>query len=93
MVAIARDSGEVPLPRGLRAGCRVAVGDARLELGKVADDTYDVLAIDAFSSDAIPMHLMTREAFDLYDRVVRTTGWCSCTSPTASSTSNRSWRD
>ena len=37
-------------------------------------DTYDVLAVDAFSSDAIPMHLMTREAFDVYDRVVRDDG-------------------
>jgi hypothetical protein len=48
----------------------MTVGDARLELGKVDDDSFDVLAVDAFSSDAIPMHLMTREAFDVYDRVV-----------------------
>ena len=51
-----------------------------------------MLVVDAFSSDAIPMHLMTREAFELYDRVVRKTGWCSSTSPTGSSTWNRSWR-
>jgi hypothetical protein len=50
------------------------VGDARLELGKVAHDSYDVLAVDAFSSDAIPMHLMTQEAFELYDDVVKEDG-------------------
>ena len=37
-------------------------------------DSFDVLAVDAFSSDAIPMHLMTREAFETYDRVVRDEG-------------------
>ncbi len=42
------------------------LGDARLQLGRVPDASYDVLAIDAFSSDAIPTHLMTREALALY---------------------------
>lgn len=35
---------------------------------------YDVLALDAFSSDAIPLHLLTREAFDLYLRHLRPDG-------------------
>jgi hypothetical protein len=41
------------------------VGDGRLELER-RDDRYDVLVLDAFSSDAIPVHLLTDEAFALY---------------------------
>ncbi|HSQ64607.1 MAG TPA: hypothetical protein VLM85_15395, partial [Polyangiaceae bacterium] len=42
-------------------------GDARLELAK-DEGGYDLLVVDAFSSDAIPVHLLTREAFALYRR-------------------------
>jgi hypothetical protein len=41
-------------------------GDARLKLQDAARGSYDLLILDAFSSDAIPMHLMTREALALY---------------------------
>ena len=41
-------------------------GDARLTLQDAAPASYDLLILDAFSSDAIPMHLMTREALALY---------------------------
>jgi hypothetical protein len=41
-------------------------GDARLRLHEAADHAFDVLALDAFSSDAIPAHLLTREALALY---------------------------
>ena len=46
----------------------VVLGDARLTIGDAPDGTYDVLIIDAFSSDSIPMHLLTREALALYLR-------------------------
>ena len=36
--------------------------------------TYDVLAIDAFSGDAIPVHLLTREAFAIYEQALRPDG-------------------
>lgn len=46
------------------------VGDARLELAKQKSGAYDVLFADVFSSDAVPTHLITREAMTLYlDRV------------------------
>jgi hypothetical protein len=45
---------------------RVALGDARLTLAGAVGGPYDALVIDAFSSDNIPMHLLTREAFALY---------------------------
>lgn len=44
------------------------LGDARLSLEREADQHYDVLILDAFNGDAIPTHLLTREAFDLYRR-------------------------
>ena len=53
---------------------RIAIGDARLELAEGAADAYDLLAVDAFSSDAIPLHLVTREAFDIYDRALAEDG-------------------
>ncbi|HEX8558871.1 MAG TPA: fused MFS/spermidine synthase [Pyrinomonadaceae bacterium] len=44
----------------------VVVGDARLRLREAPDGAYDLIALDAFSSDAVPAHLMTREALALY---------------------------
>jgi hypothetical protein len=46
--------------------CRVVLGDARVSLNRVPERAYDLLVLDAFSSDSIPMHLMTREAISLY---------------------------
>jgi spermidine synthase len=43
-------------------------GDARLALEREPDQHFDVLVIDAFSGDAIPVHLLTREALELYFR-------------------------
>ncbi len=56
----------------------VVLGDARLSLEQEADRSdfqkFDVLVLDAFSSDAIPMHLLTREAFQLYAEHLRGPG-------------------
>jgi hypothetical protein len=46
----------------------VAVGDARLQLEREPDQRFDLLILDAFSSDSIPVHLLTREAFAVYER-------------------------
>jgi hypothetical protein len=43
-------------------------------LEKEPPQDFDLLALDAFSSDAIPVHLLTREAFEVYGRHVRTNG-------------------
>jgi hypothetical protein len=48
--------------------CEVVLGDARLSLEAVEDRKYQVIVLDAFSSDSIPVHLITREALDLYFR-------------------------
>jgi hypothetical protein len=44
----------------------VVLGDARLKLHNAPDQSYNLLVLDAFSSDAIPVHLMTQQALDLY---------------------------
>jgi SAM-dependent methyltransferase len=45
---------------------QVVLGDARLELARMPKGGMDLLAVDAFSSDAIPLHLMTDEAMGVY---------------------------
>ncbi len=47
---------------------RIVLGDARLSLEQAPDSSYDFIVLDAFSSDAIPVHLLTREALQLYLR-------------------------
>jgi len=56
------------------AKIELALGDARLTLEREAPQELDVLAVDAFSSDAIPVHLITREALGAYLRHLRPGG-------------------
>jgi hypothetical protein len=46
--------------------CRVVLGDARVSLANAAEARYNLVVLDAFSSDAIPIHLLTRDAIRLY---------------------------
>ncbi len=52
----------------------IILGDARLSLEREPPQQFDVLAVDAFSGDAIPVHLLTKEAFALYFRHLRPDG-------------------
>jgi hypothetical protein len=45
----------------------IILGDGRLEIAKAKDKGYGIIIVDAFSSDAIPIHLITREAIAVYD--------------------------
>jgi len=47
---------------------KILMGDARLTMESQEPQNFDVIAVDAFSSDAIPVHLLTREAVELYFR-------------------------
>lgn len=47
---------------------RIVLGDARLRIAEAPDNSFDVIVVDAFSSDAIPAHLLTQEALALYLR-------------------------
>jgi hypothetical protein len=61
-----------------KADIRVVLGDARVsldqELRRGETENYDLIVVDAFSSDAIPVHLMTRECFQIYRRHLRDHG-------------------
>lgn len=63
---IARDSRYFTYLSDSRANIRVVLGDARLSLVDTPPGAYDLFVLDAFSSDAIPVHLVTREALELY---------------------------
>jgi hypothetical protein len=52
----------------------IVMGDARLSLERQESQHFDVLAVDAFSSDAIPIHLLTREALATYFRHLKPSG-------------------
>ena len=56
------------------AKVEIALGDARLSLEREPSQQFDLLALDAFSSDAIPVHLLTEEAFELYNRHLKPAG-------------------
>lgn len=60
--------------RDSKAAIEIAVGDARVSLAQEPPQRFDVLAIDAFSGDAIPVHLITEEALNLYRRHMRPEG-------------------
>lgn len=49
-----------------RAAVDVVMGDARSSMASEQPQNYDVLVLDAFTSDSVPVHLLTSEAFDLY---------------------------
>jgi SAM-dependent methyltransferase len=52
----------------------VVLGDARLSLANEPSQHFDMLVIDAFAGDAIPVHLLTRQAFDIYWRHLKPDG-------------------
>jgi hypothetical protein len=68
MERIARDPAYFTFLRDCAPDARVVLGDARLSLAAVPDGSLDLLVLDAFSSDAIPVHLLTTEAVELYFR-------------------------
>jgi hypothetical protein len=53
---------------------RIVLGDARLKLEEAADHSFDLIVLDAFSSDSIPMHLITAEALALYQQKLASGG-------------------
>ena len=56
------------------ATINIVQGDARLSLERQPPQAYDVLVVDAFSGDSIPVHLLTREAFQLYFQQLKPDG-------------------
>jgi hypothetical protein len=63
---IARNPAYFHYLEDCRADWRVVLGDARLSLSIEPDGSFNLIVLDAFSGDAIPVHLLTREALRLY---------------------------
>lgn len=63
---IARDPRYFTFLKDCPAQVEVVLGDARLTLAQAPDRHYDLIVFDAFSSDAVPLHLISREAIRLY---------------------------
>src|SRR5690606_29771517 len=68
MERLARDPRWFSYLEDSEAEVQVILGDGRIRLAEQADGWYDLVVLDAFSSDAIPVHLLTREAIALYFR-------------------------
>ncbi len=66
VIKIAENPAYFTYLKDCRASWKNIVGDARINLQAVPDKSYDLLVIDAYSSDAVPTHLLTVEAFRLY---------------------------
>jgi SAM-dependent methyltransferase len=66
VVAIARNSTLFTFLADCPAKPNIVLGDARLSMTAAEDASFDLVILDAFNSDAIPVHLMTRDAVQLY---------------------------
>jgi len=74
VVDIATRSNHFTFMENCQPDSNIVVGDARITMAKAPDDSFDLIIIDAFSSDAIPVHLMTAEALKLYARKLTVDG-------------------
>jgi spermidine synthase len=70
----AREGGDFTYVPECQPNARVELGDARLQIAEEPGSAFDVIVVDAFSSDAIPAHLLTREALALYLSKVKDSG-------------------
>ncbi len=71
---LARDPRYFTFLEQSKAPFSIILGDARLQLAQTPNNSYDLLVMDAFSSDSIPVHLVTQEALQLYLTKLRERG-------------------
>lgn len=74
VVSLARNPRYFSFLSGCAPEANIVVGDGRLSLSRAPDAAYDLIIIDSFASDAIPVHLVTREALALYLSKLRPRG-------------------
>ena len=74
IVRIARDPKRFTFLARCAPDARILLGDARISLAQQPPQSFDMIAVDAFSSDAVPMHLLTREALEVYGRALQPKG-------------------
>lgn len=70
----ARPGGDFTYVPECQPNAQIRLGDARLQMAHEQNDQFDVIVVDAFSSDAIPAHLLTAEAIQLYLSKIKPTG-------------------
>ena len=75
VVAIAKNPRFFTFLETCGTACSVIVGDGRLEIAKAPDQSYDLILLDVFSSDNIPPHIITKEAFEIYLRKLKPGGF------------------
>ena len=68
------DEAKFTFFRECPADKRIFLGDGRLVLERLPSEQLDFLAMDAFTSDAVPIHLLTREAYQIYLRHLKPDG-------------------
>lgn len=66
VISIANDPKLFTFLRDSQAEVRIVEGDARLTIRNEPESSFDLIVLDAFSSDSIPIHIITREALALY---------------------------
>ncbi len=74
VVGIAQNAENFSFLETCQPNLDVVIGDARLTMAKQPDASFDLIIVDAFSSDAVPVHLMTAEALRLYASKLTPTG-------------------
>jgi len=74
VIRIAKDPNRFTFLTSCAPDANVVIGDARLTLADADDGQYDAIVVDAFTSDAIPVHLVTREAMALYRKKIGPNG-------------------
>jgi hypothetical protein len=75
MAEIAKDKKYFNFLSSMEGTYNIILGDGRLKLHDAPNRSYEMIIIDAFSSDSIPVHLLTKEAFELYLSKIKTDGF------------------
>jgi hypothetical protein len=74
IIPIARNPRLFSYLSSCRPDVTIKLGDARLTMEETPDGSYDIIIVDAFTSDAVPVHLLTREAMAIYLKKVAPNG-------------------
>ena len=74
VVALARNPSLFTYLRDCTPKAPIIIGDARLQLQKQKDASYDIIAVDVFGSDSVPLHMLTTEAIALYRQKLKKNG-------------------
>ena len=74
MISIAKNTDNFSFLQKCQPDTDIMIGDARLTMTREPDGSFDLIIVDAFSSDAVPVHLMTAEALSLFLAKIKPTG-------------------